>query len=145
MSDLAQHLLSGNLSSYPTFIKHLSHLVPQALCPDLPLPSSFNPVRSSLPARLDPPQEALPVDLIKTRLQQGDVSLRAKSALPVLTRTNLTSLCVQSSRCHSLNHTVDRLFLRGTRSLARHIRILNPVHSIRLSSFSFLDWLLDSD
>ena len=66
---------------------------------------------------------------------------------PFTMRTNLTSLCVsQSSRCHSLNHTVDRLFLRGTRSLARHIRILNPVHSIRLSSsFSFLDWLLDSD
>lgn len=138
MTDLAQHLLSGNLPSYPIFTKQSPHLVPQALFPDSPLPSSFNPVRFSLPARLNPPQEALPVDLIKTRLQQGDASLRTKSALPVPMRTNLTSLCVQSSRCHSLNHTVDRLFLRGTRSLARHIRILNPVHSIRLSSFRFV-------
>jgi hypothetical protein len=119
------------------FTKHFFHLLPQALFPGLRLPSSFNPVRPSLPARLARPHEVSPVDLIKTRLQQGDASLRTKSALPVLMRTNLTFLSVQSSRCHSLHHKVDRLFLRGTRSLARHIRIVNPVHS-----FSFHDWLI---
>jgi hypothetical protein len=67
----------------------------------------------------------------------GRCLLRTKSALPVLMRTNLTLLSVQSSRCHSLHHAIDRLFLRGTRSLARHIRIVNPVHSFA-SSFRFL-------
>jgi hypothetical protein len=108
------------------------HLLLQALFPDSRLPSSFNPVRSSFAALLARPHEALPVDLIKTRLQQGDASLGTKSALPVLMRTNLT-FSVQSSGCHSLHHTVDRLFLRGTRSLARHIRIVNPVHSFASS------------
>jgi solute carrier family 25 protein 38 len=70
-----------------------------------------------------------PTQLIKTRLQQGDASLRTKSALPVLMRTILTFLSVQSSRCRPLHHAVDRLFLRGTRSLARHILIVNPVPS----------------
>jgi hypothetical protein len=63
----------------------------------------------------------------------------------VLMRTNLTFLSVQSSRCRSLPHAVDRLFLRGTRSLARHILIVNPViHSPLLFLTSCLScmWIL---
>src|ERR1700755_3684354 len=56
-------------------------------------------------------------------------------------RTNPTFLSIQSSRHRSLHHTVDRLFLRGTRPLARHIRVVNPVHSFASSFHSFLGWL----
>ena len=78
---------------YFDLMKHFFHLLPQALFPGSRLPSSFNLVRPSLPARLARPHEVPPVDLIKTRLQQGDASLRTKSALSVLMRTNLTFLC----------------------------------------------------
>jgi hypothetical protein len=144
MSDVGQHLLSGNALCYPIVTKDLfSPSSPGALsgltstllfqpCTSLPSCASCPSLRSAA---------TLAVDLIKTRLQQGDASLGTKSALPVLMRTTLTFLSVQSSRCHSFHHTVDRLFLRGTRSLARHTRIVNPVHSFTSFFLSFLDWL----
>ena len=129
MSDFGQHLLSGNVLWYNLIeVFFFFHLLPQALFPDSRVLSSYNLVRPFLPARLARPHEVSLVDLIKTRLQQGDASLRTKSALPALMRINLTFLSVQSSRGHSLHHSVYRLFLWGARSLARHIRLVNPVH-----------------
>src|SRR6266478_1980032 len=101
-----------------------------------PLATLYVPLFS----RVAHPHDAPTVDLIKTRLQQGDAPLKTKSAFPVLMKTTLNFLSVQSSRCRSLHHTVDRLFLRGTRSLARHVCIVNPVHSYIRLFFLLADW-----
>jgi hypothetical protein len=130
MSNVGQHLLSGNPLRYPLLPDIFSTFFPRRSFRTLvhpPLSTLYVPpfLRVLNHAR---PHEAPSVDLIKTRLQQGDASLRTKSAFTVLMRTNLTFLSVQSSRCHSLHDKFDRFFLRGTRPLARHIRIVDPVH-----------------
>ena len=117
-------------------MKDFSHSSPGALS-GLTSTLLFQPCTSLPSCAFYLSHEAPPVDLIKTRLQQGDASLRTESVLPVLMRANLTFLSIQSSWCYSLHHAVDRFFLRGTRSLARHIRVVNPVHSFA-SSFRFL-------
>src|SRR5216683_2786024 len=129
MSDVGQHLLSGiahaiRREDRPVtfFLGAISGFASSFLLqPCTSAPLSSRPILLLLTTLL--------VDLIKTRIQQGDAQLAKTSALFALLRPNLTSLFIQASWRHSLHHAIDRFFLGGTRSLARHVRNVNPVYS----------------
>ena len=149
MSDVGQHLLSGKCALVSNFAKDFFHLSSPGALSGLMSTLLFQPC-TSVPSCASCPssREAPPVDLLKTRLQQGDASLRTKSALPVLMRTNLTlPLCpvkpVPFAPSHGRSSLPPEYSVFGAA-----IRIVNPVHSFA-SSFLFLDWLfvlrVDSD
>ena len=138
MSDVGQHLLSGIAPA----IRRQDRPVTFFLGAISGFASSFllqpctSALLSSRPVLL---LTTLLVDLIKTRIQQGDAPLAKMSALFALLRPNLTSLFIQASWRHSLHHAIDRFFLGGTRSLARHVRNLNPVYSPHFPFFLWTD------
>lgn len=130
MSDVSHHLFSGTVSYIYPAKTNQSPSFSQAPSPDWRPPSSCNHVR---PLPLAP--RALPllttplVDLVKTRLQQGDPRLSNKSVLLVSVRLNLTSILVQASGHYSLHHAGHRFFIWCARPLAWNVSNVNPVHS----------------
>ena len=140
MSNVSQHLLSGIVSR--TYIRREDRSITFFLLGAISgLASSIllQPCTSasSRIARLAPLTTPL-VDLVKTRLQQGDSRLSKKSVLLVFVRPNLTLIFVQARWHYSLHHASHRFFLWCARSLAWHIRNVNAVHSHPFLPFSRL-------
>lgn len=126
MSDVRQHLLSGICTVFNVRI-YLDNFCAQAPFPDSHLPSFSNPVSPFLLAYLDHSHSRASRPY-KDSPSAGRCPTQDKVS-PHCPRENHPDLSLfQSSRRYSLHRPVDRFFLRGTRPLARHIRIVNPVH-----------------
>jgi len=112
----------------------------QAPFPDWRPPSSCNLVRMLPLTSYAWPLLTTPlVDLVKTRLQQGDSQLSKKSVLLVFVRPNLTLVFLQASWHYSLHHSSYRFFLWRARPLAWHVRNINPVRSHPFLLTDFVD------
>lgn len=131
MSDVSQHLLSG-------IVQH-AYICPEDMSITFFLPGAISGLASSL--LLQPCTSASSrivclalltsplVDLVKTRLQQGDSQLPNKSVLLLLVGPNLTLVIAQASWHYPPHHAGHHFFLWCARPLAWHVRNVNPVHS----------------